>query len=60
MVSHRFLEAAGERGLTGRFETAVVSEERQLAYDRVNLSKWFEGKTSEDLALGSSARLTCA
>lgn len=51
MVGHRFLEAAAEKGLTLAFETTVVAEENRLAYDRVNLSKWFEGKTSDDLSL---------
>ena len=41
MVGHRFVEAAAERGLLEKFETVVLSEESRLAYDRVNLSKWF-------------------
>ncbi len=51
MVGHRFIEAAAERGLFGKFETVVLSEEKRLAYDRVNLSKWFEGKSDADLSL---------
>ena len=51
MVGHRFIEAAAERGILRQFSTTVVSEETRLAYDRVNLSKWFEGKTDADLSL---------
>ncbi len=51
MVGHRFVEAAAERGLLGKFETIVLSEEKRLAYDRVNLSKWFDGKSDADLSL---------
>jgi nitrite reductase (NADH) large subunit len=51
MVGHRFVEAAAERGILRQFSTVVVSEETRLAYDRVNLSKWFEGKTDADLSL---------
>jgi nitrite reductase (NADH) large subunit len=51
MVGHRFIEAAAQRGLFSKFETVVLSEEKRLAYDRVNLSKWFEGKTDADLSL---------
>src|SRR4051812_44103941 len=51
MVGHRFIEAAAQRGLFSKFETVVLSEEKRLAYDRVNLSKWFDGKTDADLSL---------
>ncbi len=51
MVGHRFVEAAAERGILGKFATVVLSEEKRLAYDRVNLSKWFEGKSDADLSL---------
>lgn len=56
MVGHRFIEAAEERGLFGKFETVVLSEEKRLAYDRVNLSKWFEGKSDADLSLVTEGR----
>jgi len=56
MVGHRFVEAAAERGLLGKFETVVLSEESRLAYDRVNLSKWFEGKSDADLSLVSEGQ----
>src|SRR6186713_972916 len=56
MVGHRFVEAAGERGLLAKFDTVVLSEESRLAYDRVNLSKWFEGKSDKDLSLVSNGQ----
>ena len=56
MVGHRFLEAAAERGLLEKFETVVLSEEKRLAYDRVNLSKWFEGKTDAVFSLVSEGQ----
>jgi len=51
MVGHRFVEQAAERGLLNTFEMVVLCEESRLAYDRVNLSKWFEGKSDQDLSL---------
>jgi nitrite reductase (NADH) large subunit len=51
MVGHRFVQAAAERGLHAAYQIAVVAEENRLAYDRVNLSKWFEGKGTEELTL---------
>ena len=54
MVGHRFLEFLGERvAATGRapFDVTVLGEEPRLAYDRVGLSAFFDGKTPEDLAL---------
>src|SRR5260221_3974406 len=53
MVRHRFLTAAAEQGLVSAFEAVVVTEESRLAYDRVNLSKWFEGKSQDELSLVS-------
>lgn len=51
MVSHHFINAAVNQGLLDQFDLTVISEEAELAYDRVNLSKFFEGKGAEDLAL---------
>ena len=47
MVGHRFLElmSGGGRALT------TFCEEPRLAYDRVNLSAYFAGKSADDLAL---------
>ena len=38
-----------------RFEITVFGEEPRLAYDRVNLSKVFDGRTEEDLLLADQA-----
>ena len=54
MVGHRFLEMHGERAAAaggGPFDVTVIGEEPRLAYDRVGLSGYFDGKTPEDLAL---------
>jgi nitrite reductase (NADH) large subunit len=51
MVGHRFVGAATERGLAEQYEIVVIGEEPRLAYDRVGLSKWFEGKTESELSL---------
>jgi nitrite reductase (NADH) large subunit len=51
MVGHRFVQAAAERGLQQQYELVVISEEARLAYDRVNLSKWFEARSDEALQL---------
>ncbi|MFJ3528363.1 nitrite reductase large subunit NirB [Streptomyces sp. NPDC090132] len=54
MVGQRFLEALAERGLTGAAGTArvvVLCEEPRAAYDRVQLSSYFSGRTPDELAL---------
>jgi len=55
MVGHHFVNKVAERGLLAQFDVTVVSEEVDLAYDRVNLSKFFEGKGKSDLALADPA-----
>jgi nitrite reductase (NADH) large subunit len=49
MVGHRLVQAVAERGLLSRFDVTVLSEESRLAYDRVNLSKWFDTGAGLDL-----------
>lgn len=53
MVGHHFVKQAIESGLTRQFSIHVIGEEGRLAYDRVNLSKVFSGKSPEDLSLAS-------
>ncbi|HET9960591.1 MAG TPA: nitrite reductase large subunit NirB [Polyangiaceae bacterium] len=60
MVGHRFLEELIRRGLTAKYEVVCFGEEPRVAYDRVNLSKYFEGKSAEDLALGSAEQYRSA
>ncbi|HEX4352385.1 MAG TPA: FAD-dependent oxidoreductase, partial [Polyangiales bacterium] len=54
MVGHRFVRAAAERGLTRTHRVVIFAEEKRLAYDRVNLSKWFEARDDKTLSLVSS------
>ncbi|MGW4106509.1 FAD-dependent oxidoreductase, partial [Streptomyces sp. NPDC004976] len=51
MVGQRFLEALAERGLTATHRVVVLCEEPRPAYDRVQLTSYFSGKTPEDLSL---------
>ena len=63
MVGHRFLEMYGERAAAaggGPFDVTVIGEEPRLAYDRVGLSKYFDGKTPEDLALARPGQYEAA
>ncbi|HEY4395048.1 MAG TPA: nitrite reductase large subunit NirB [Polyangia bacterium] len=63
MVSHRFLElvatsAAQEVGPA--FEVTVVAEEPRLAYDRVGLSSFFDGRTPEEMTLPAPGQYQAA
>lgn len=49
MVGQRFLESLTQEG--GDFAITMLAEEPRLAYDRVNLTKFFSGSTVEDLTL---------
>ncbi|UUN26794.1 nitrite reductase large subunit NirB [Streptomyces sp. FIT100] len=51
MVGQRFLEALAERGVTGRARVVVLSEEPRPAYDRVQLTSYFSGRTPDELSL---------
>lgn len=52
MVGQRFLEAlAGEN----RFDITVLCEEPRAAYDRVQLTSFFSGKSAQDLTLAPPA-----
>ena len=51
MVGHRFLETLIDRGLAPGLDVTVFGEEPLAAYDRVNLSAFFDGRTAEDLSL---------
>jgi nitrite reductase (NADH) large subunit len=48
MVGHRFLEALPANS---SFDITVIAEESRPAYDRVQLSAFFSGKTAADLSL---------
>src|SRR6266542_302724 len=49
MVGHRFVELMIEAGAGWHID--VFGEEPELAYDRVNLSSFFDGKSRADLSL---------
>jgi nitrite reductase (NADH) large subunit len=51
MVGQRFLEALAERGATERARVVVLCEEPRPAYDRVQLTSYFAGRTPDDLSM---------
>ena len=51
MVGHRFLEFLVEQNTNQDWNIVVFGEEPRVAYDRVNLSGYFDGKTAADLTL---------
>ncbi|MFI2235202.1 nitrite reductase large subunit NirB [Streptomyces chrestomyceticus] len=51
MVGQRFLEALADRGVTRRSRIVVLCEEPRPAYDRVQLTSYFAGRTPDDLSL---------
>ncbi|MDR5882591.1 nitrite reductase large subunit NirB [Caballeronia sp. LZ032] len=50
MVGHKFLEALAESG-NDAVQVTVLCEEPRAAYDRVHLTKFFTGKSADDLSL---------
>src|SRR6185436_11467548 len=55
MVGHKLLERLMASGASVQWDVTVLGEEPRTAYDRVNLSKLFDGSTPEDLALAPPA-----
>ncbi|WP_435838102.1 nitrite reductase large subunit NirB [Streptomyces chrestomyceticus] len=51
MVGQRFLEALADRGVTRRSRVVVLCEEPRPAYDRVQLTSYFAGRSPDDLSL---------
>ncbi|MCD8522824.1 MAG: nitrite reductase large subunit NirB [Saccharospirillaceae bacterium] len=51
MVGHHFINSLATSAHSPEFELVTFSEEPRLAYDRVQLSKYFSGYTAADLAL---------
>ncbi|MFF4949967.1 nitrite reductase large subunit NirB [Streptomyces chattanoogensis] len=51
MVGQRFLEELAERGGTERARVVVLCEEPRPAYDRVQLTSYFAGRSPEDLSM---------
>jgi nitrite reductase (NADH) large subunit len=51
MVGHNFINTLATSDHASEFEIITFSEEPRLAYDRVQLSKYFSGATAADLAM---------
>ncbi len=51
MVGHKFCEKLVSK--TDMYQLTVFGEEPRIAYDRVHLSSYFDGKTIEDLSLST-------
>jgi nitrite reductase (NADH) large subunit len=51
MVGHKFLELMIAKEATQQWNLITFCEEPRVAYDRVNLSGYFSGKTAADLSL---------
>ena len=51
MVGHKFLELMISKEATEEYNLITFCEEPRVAYDRVNLSGYFSGKSAEDLSL---------
>jgi nitrite reductase (NADH) large subunit len=51
MVGHKFLDVMIQRGAAQNVRLVTFCEEPRLAYDRVNLSGYFSGKSADDLSL---------
>jgi nitrite reductase (NADH) large subunit len=53
MVGHKFIDNLVNHPDAANYQVITFSEEPRLAYDRVQLSKYFSGSTAEDLMLTS-------
>ena len=53
MVSHHFLEHMVSCELHQHYHIVVYGDEPQMAYDRVHLTDYFNGKSADDLSLVS-------
>jgi nitrite reductase (NADH) large subunit len=51
MVGHKFLELMVQKDVSSAWNLVTFCEEPRVAYDRVNLSGYFSGKTAADLTL---------
>ncbi|MDO6618196.1 nitrite reductase large subunit [Shewanella sp. 10N.286.52.C2] len=54
MVGHHFIEQLCSQGLQQQFDIEVFGEEPRPAYDRVQLSKYFETGSADELMLTSA------
>jgi nitrite reductase (NADH) large subunit len=51
MVGHKFIERMVAQNASAEWQLTTFCEEPRVAYDRVNLSGFFDGKTAADLSL---------
>jgi nitrite reductase (NADH) large subunit len=56
MVGHHLLEGLIAKGAVPALDVMVFCDEPRRAYDRVNLTKFFEGKTPDELSLTTPDR----
>ena len=56
MVGHHLLQQLADQDVIDQFAITVFSEEKLLAYDRVQLTKYMEGASIDELSLGSLAQ----
>nr|WP_231602741.1 FAD-dependent oxidoreductase [Neorhodopirellula pilleata] len=54
MAAFGLCDRLSRRGSIVDFDVTIFGEEPQLAYDRVNLSKFFSGRSAEELSLATS------
>lgn len=54
MVSYKFCEKLIQKVGKAKYEVEIFGEEFRPAYDRVQLSSYFSGKTAEDLSMAPS------
>jgi nitrite reductase (NADH) large subunit len=55
MVGHKFIDTLVQHADAEQYQVITFAEEPRLAYDRVQLSKYFSGSSAEDLALTSES-----
>ncbi|MGY5450863.1 nitrite reductase large subunit NirB [Agarivorans sp. MS3-6] len=53
MVGHHFIDQLIQQNKLDQVQVTTFSEESRLAYDRVQLSSYFSGKTADDLMMTS-------
>ncbi len=54
MVGHHFIDQLIQQDKLTQVKVTTFSEESRLAYDRVQLSSYFSGKTADDLMMASA------
>ncbi len=51
MVGHKFLQTLADTGVAAQLDITVFCEEPRIAYDRVHLTDFFNGRSADDLSL---------